>query len=323
MADNAYQLNEPVPLRAEFRNASNVLTDPTAVTLAVRKPDGTLLTPTPTSSSAGIWTYTIPANTNDQTGLWWYAFTGTGAVAAVDQNSFLVESVFASAAASPLGTRALVSLEDAREYVLGNRLDDSQDRKLIRRIKSMSEATYSFTNREWLPVAAATHNFYCNGRQRLVNFGEYDLVAPTMITAFTDHPTTSQSVLVAPSTTVEGDYRLGPVGGMKPAGTFKWLELSDWWTATWPIPFQGFQVTVIGTWGIGTVPEDVKEAVLIAVENSFENPERAAVRAVGPLSYQEPLDTFATTGDAPWRALPAESRALLAEYRDDPTPVLL
>src|SRR6185369_4935961 len=108
-----------------------------------------------------------------------------------------------------------------------------------------------------------------------------------------------------------GDYRLGPVGGMKPAGTFKWLEFNYLWVAVWPFSWQGFEVTIIGTWGIGTVPEDVKEAVLIAVENSFENPERAATRVVGPLSYSEPLETYETTGDSPWRALPSESRALL------------
>lgn len=324
MADNVYQLSEPVPLKAEFRNVSGVLTDPTSVTLQVRKPSGALLTPTASAVSTGIWTYVIPSAVNDEAGLWWYSFSGSGAVAAVDQNSFLVESVFAGLAASPLGTRALVSLEDAREYVLGNRLDDTQDRKLIRRIKSMSEATFSYTNREWLPVGAGTRKFFCNGRTRLINFGDGDLNgAPTLVTAFTDYPTVEQSVLTANSPTVEGDYRLGPVGGMKPAGTFKWMELSYLWFDVWPMSWQGFEVTVIGSWGIGTVPEDVKEAVLIAVENSFENPQRSAVRAVGPMSFQEPIESYETTGDAPWRALPSESRALLAEYRDDPTPILV
>ncbi len=321
MGDTLYQLNEPVPLRAEFRNSAGTLADPTTVTLNIRKPGGTVLTPSPTSSATGIWTYTIPAGTNNESGLWTYAFTGTGAVAAVEQATFVVERDLT--ATSPLSTRALVNLLEAREYVLGDRLNNSQDYKLARRVNAMSEAVYAYTNREWLPVSTATsHSFYCNGRMRLVNFGEYDLVTATTITAFTDHPTGQQTVLVAPSTSVEGDYRLGPVGGMKPAGTFKWLELSDWWTAVWPVTFQGFQVTVTGTWGIGTVPEDVKEAVLIAVENSFENPERGATRAVGPLTYSEPVEAFEDTGDSPWRALPSASRALLYDYRDDPTPVL-
>lgn len=320
--DNLYQQNEPVPLQASF-TLNGVGTDPSGgVTLTVEKPDGTLITPapTPTAEGAGVYSYTVSGAENDVAGVWNYAFQGSGTPAATEQGTFVVE---ATLKLSTLSTRALVSLVEAREYVLGNRLDNSQDYKLIRRVNAMSDAVFSYTNREWLPVAAATRKFFCDGRMALVNFGEYDLVSATSVTAFTDYPTADQDVLVAPSTTVEGDYRLGPVGGMKPAGTFKWMEFSDRWVASWPYSWNGFQVTVIGSWGIGTVPDDVKEAVLIAVENSFENPERAAVRAVGPLSFQEPPQTFADMGDSPWRALPAESRALLAEYRDDPTPVLL
>src|SRR6185295_8865126 len=129
MSDNLYQVGDPLPLTGTFRNSAGNLADPTTVTLSVRKPDGALLTPTPTSTLTGIWTYTVPSATNDTPGLWWYTFTGTGAVAAVQQGSLLVESLFSNVAASPLGARALVSLEDAREYVLGNRLDNSQDRK--------------------------------------------------------------------------------------------------------------------------------------------------------------------------------------------------
>jgi len=320
MADNLYQVGDPVPLRAEFRDANGVLTN-TTVTLEIRKPDGTISSPTPTNSSTGVYTYTVPVV--DQAGLWWYSFMGAGAVTATEQNSFLVEARFSQSGGYPITARALVTLEDTREYVLGNALDDSQDHKLVRRINAMSEATYSYTNREWLPVAANTRKFFCRGNLRLVSFGPYDLVTPTMITAFTDYPTASQTVLTAPSTTVEGDYRLGPVGGMTPAGTFKWLEFSEYWTATWPRSFRGFQVTVIGTWGIGVVPEDVKEAVLIAIDNSYKNPERAAQRILGPQQFTEQIETFETTGDAPWRALPAESRALLAEYRDDPSPILV
>jgi hypothetical protein len=318
--DNRYQIGEPVPIRAEFRDANGVLTN-TTVALEVRKPDGTITTPTPTNASAGVYTYTVPAV--DQAGLWWYSFIGTGAVCATEQNSFVVEARFSQSGGYPLTNRALVTLEQTREYVLGDITDDSQDFKLVRRINAISEVVYGYTNREWLPVAAATRKFFCRGNLRLVSFGPYDLVAPTMVTAFTDHPTAYQSVLTAPSSTVDGDYRLGPVGGRTPAGTFKWLEFSEYWTAVRPLTFRGFEVTVIGTWGIGTVPTDVQEAVLIAVDNSYKNPEGSAVRNIGPQSFQEPLETYETSGDAPWRALPAESRALLAEYRDDPIPVLV
>lgn len=322
MADNLYQLGEPVPLRAEFRNASGTLTDPTAVTLSVLKPDGTLLAPSPTSSATGIWTYTLTGAQNNVAGVWTATFSGSGAVAAVEHDTFVSE--LAAGAAGLISARALVSLAEVREYVLGNRLDSSQDHKLVRRLNSMSEAVYAYTNREWLPVQAATRKVFCNGRSRLCNFGEYDLVGPaSSVTAFTDYPTATRSVLVTPTTVLEGDYRLGPVGGRKPVGTYKWLEFSGSWTAWQPSSWNGFEVTVIGTWGIGVVPEDVKEAVLIAIDESWVNPAREASRVVGPVQFQGDVDAFETSGDAPWRALPSAARALLADYRDDSTPVLL
>jgi len=321
--DHLYQIAEPVPLQATFRNSSGTPANPSGgVTLSIRKPDGTTLAPTPTAQGAGVYTYTVTGAQNNTAGVWSAAFTGTGDIAVTEYDTFVVEGAFG--AAGVLSTRALVSLAEAREYVLGNRLDNSQDYKLARRVNAMSEAVYAYTNREWLPVGAATRKFFCTGRTNTVNFNEYDLVGPpSSVTAFTDYPTTSQTVLVAPTTVVEGDYRLGPVGGMKPAGTFKWLTFSDRWTAWWPVSWQGFEVTIIGTWGIGTVPEDVKEAVLIAVDESWVNPARGSSRVVGPFSMTEDVDVFETTGDAPWRALPGASRALLADYRDDPTPVLL
>lgn len=321
--DNLYQLGEPVPLTATFKNASNVAANPSGgVTLTIRKPDATILNPTPVAAGSGVYTYTIPGGTNNVAGVWTATFTGTGDIAVVEYDTFVVEGAFGGA--GTLSTRALVSLAEAREYVLGNRLDNSQDYKLARRVNAMSEAMYDYTNREWLPVQAATRKFFCNGRTRTVSFGEYDLVSPpSLVTVFTDYPTSSQTALTTPTTLVEGDYRLGPVGGMKPAGTFKWLTFSDRWTAWLPVSWQGFEVTIVGTWGIGTVPEVIKEGVLIAVDESWTNPSRSASRVVGPFQAVEDVEVFETTGDAPWRALPSASRALAADYRDDPTPVLL
>jgi hypothetical protein len=320
MADHLYQVGEPVPLTATFTDANGTPAD-TTVALEIRKPDGTVLTPTPTHAATGVYTYNVPAGTIDQTGLWWYAFIGSGTVAAVEQNSFLVEE--RRTVTNPLTARALVTLDEAREFVFGNALDDSNDTRLIRRINRMSEAVYAYTNREWLPVSTATRKFGYPG-YGLLSLGDYDLQTVTSIVAFTDYPTAYQLTLNAGTTTALGDYRLQPAGGHRPAGTYKWIEFGRHpYTALplWPYDlyngyrdFGGrFEITITGTWGIGVVPDDVKQAVLIAIEESYVNPTGAASRTVGPLSYVEPLEPDVTV-DARWRALPAESRALLADY---------
>ena len=43
MTDNLYQLGDLVPLEATFKNAAGTLTNPTAVTLTVRAPDGNIV----------------------------------------------------------------------------------------------------------------------------------------------------------------------------------------------------------------------------------------------------------------------------------------
>jgi hypothetical protein len=56
--------------------ATGALANPGSVTLKVRKPDGTLLSPavTPTNPSVGVWVGLIPT---DQEGTWYARFVTT------------------------------------------------------------------------------------------------------------------------------------------------------------------------------------------------------------------------------------------------------
>ena len=221
-------------------------------------------------------------------------------------------------------TLLLTSLEAAREYVLSDQDDASRDSKLIRLVKGYSRAVQNYSRREWLPlVSAQARKLSYNGLGYLT-LDPWDLRTATSIVMFTDLPTTQQRTLVAGSPTVEGEYRLLPAG-LTPEGTYRSIMLppftpysssygghmvdGEW---IYRPPSGTYEVTVTGNWGIGTVPDDVELACLIAVKNTYENPSAFAAGAQGGFTFAEE-----TTGSASlWeRMLPAESRALLTPYR--------
>src|SRR4051812_29508852 len=320
MADNTYQIGDAVPLEATFRNTAGTLTNPTAVTLTVRAPDGTITTPSPTNPSTGVFHYDLSVT---QPGLWWYTFKGTGAIQAADRKSFYVETDWTTTA-GPLSAHALVTLEEAREYVLESVNDNSQDHKLVRRINAFSEAVWQYTRREWTTSTAATRLFQYRG-YGMLNLAPYDLRTATAVVAFTDLPTSYQITLTAGTGSVYPMYELKPAGGTN-EGTYRWLDprfglqpfpyISDLYDGWPPLNLtlwnREFQVSITGDWGIPTVPWDVKEAVLMSIDSATKNPTGAATSTFGALTVTPDLDTgFEGTT---WRALPGDARALLTPY---------
>ncbi len=86
-APNIYDVGDSLELRADFKNRAGVATNPTAVTLKVRKPDGT--TVVVANANVGTGAY---EGTYDPTvaGEYVYRFEGTGAVKAAGENTFKV-----------------------------------------------------------------------------------------------------------------------------------------------------------------------------------------------------------------------------------------
>jgi hypothetical protein len=85
---NTYQVGDRIVLRGTF-TASDVPTNPTAVTLSIQAPDGTITSPAPTNVSAGLYEYDLDV---DQSGAWRYRFAGTGAVVAASRDAVLIVS---------------------------------------------------------------------------------------------------------------------------------------------------------------------------------------------------------------------------------------
>ena len=87
MTINTYLLGNVVQLNSTFTTQSGTPTNPTSVTLSVLNALGSIDSPTVTNSSAGVYTASYTPAT---AGLYFYYWTGTGAVTAASQGQFNV-----------------------------------------------------------------------------------------------------------------------------------------------------------------------------------------------------------------------------------------
>jgi hypothetical protein len=86
----SYQVGDVVRLRAAFTDLSGVPADPTAVTVKIRNPAGTVTTPAAVNdaTAVGAFYYDLAVTSS---GTWTYRFEGTGAVTAADEATIYVE----------------------------------------------------------------------------------------------------------------------------------------------------------------------------------------------------------------------------------------
>lgn len=82
-----WDIGTAVTVSETFNNLAGNPANPSTVTLRIRKPDGTVLTPTPTSAVTGIWTSIVVP---DQAGIWEVGWAGTGTVTKTSEGRFNV-----------------------------------------------------------------------------------------------------------------------------------------------------------------------------------------------------------------------------------------
>lgn len=88
MPGHEYVVGQTVRLKASI-TVDSVLTNPAAITLKVRKPDGAISTHAPSQDGVtGKYVFLIPV---DQHGTWRYRYEGTGAAAGAGEKSFTVK----------------------------------------------------------------------------------------------------------------------------------------------------------------------------------------------------------------------------------------
>lgn len=87
---NEYPQGTVVTVSVEFKTEDGVLTDPTTVTLTVRKPDKTLVTVTPTPISTGVYEGRVDTEGGPE-GNWYYRWDGSGTLEAAEEWGFIVK----------------------------------------------------------------------------------------------------------------------------------------------------------------------------------------------------------------------------------------
>lgn len=87
MALASYTKGQQVRFTGTFKNEAGALADPTTVTFRLKAPDGTLTTPTASSTSTGVWTALA---TLTQEGTYHFRFEGAGAIVAANEDAVVV-----------------------------------------------------------------------------------------------------------------------------------------------------------------------------------------------------------------------------------------
>ena len=277
-----YDVNDYWTPQATFTVAGTP-TDPTTLIVKVMDPTGTVTTITeatpaglsPAATPLGrIWAgvYRL-TQALDDAGHWEAYFQGTGAAAAAEHHEAIVDpSPFYES--GQIGTRALVTLREAKDWLNQNSISTAEDLELARVVNDISDRFHQEARREFkvngtnpqtrvFPIDStdSVAPRYIDGvymgdfspSNRRVSVGDM-MAAPTAVSIIDrDWMTVLESV--APGTSTRcgtGATRQGPI---------RWLEFQSDVTSLGV----GMRVSVTGAWGFPSVPGNVRQAVLDGV----------------------------------------------------------
>jgi hypothetical protein len=89
---NTYDVGDRVRVVGTFKDIAGMTADPTAVTIKIRKPSGTVVQLTGAEiDQEDVGVFYADVNL-DQSGTWWYRFEGTGQVQAAEEHALNVRA---------------------------------------------------------------------------------------------------------------------------------------------------------------------------------------------------------------------------------------
>jgi hypothetical protein len=295
----SYDLGDSVLLTFTVRDVAGALIDATVV-LTLTKPDGSTSTPTVTHASLGTYTATI---TVDQTGLWLYRWTATGAATTAEDGQFYVQ---------PAATAQVYTTRAELKAGLGiPQTDTVDDDDLDDAILTASRAVEGDTQRTFYKTTE-TRTLEPTDRWHL-RLGPYmDLVSVTTLktdsdgdgTFDTTWATTDYQLLTADGTpNVNASPEPRPYRRIKAIGTQTFPCSWAWHLG------RSDRVQINGTWGWPAVPDRIRRATRLAAAEIFKL-NSAPFGAIG----------MADLGIIRVRANP-KYQALISTYQLMPVPV--
>lgn len=321
---------------------ANVATDPTNVTVRIKNPDGvvTVLGPVAGATGGSGITRVSPGVFNTAISLtdagYWYArFEGTGTATATEEQTAVVDpSEFYESA--QLGTRALVSLAETKDWLQGQaigNIDTTNDLELARVINDVSDRIHSEAEREFkangtnpqtryfdVPIGGHSDPWYVDGQwmgdrstwRRTIPVGDM-AAAPTQVQIIDFDWTTVVETVVTTDTTVMYDdsrSRLSQTAPWQPVTRL--LFQSDVTTLN-----AGMKIAVTGSWGFPAIPGNIRQAVLDAVASIMDRDVEHYRQDLGNVSGGNEAGTVVVVGGGGQRllSLPPSAAAVAWSYR--------
>lgn len=250
-----YDVGDGVQLRHEVRNAAGALTAAT-VTVTVTAPDGTVTTPTVSTTSTGIYDAIVVAA---QAGLWTFVWSVSGTVTDTARGQF-------TASATP--PRSYVDLPLLKAALGVTSTDAARDELLLLAAETASRQIEDLTGRRFhADGVPSTRVFRTSGRVNTVRRGGTGAVTASDL--LVDDIASTSGLLVetgdgATWTSYAGAYVTAPDNALSGRQAITGLRItgSDWTGNTY--------VRVTARWGWPDVPAAIRQAVLIQATRLYK-----------------------------------------------------
>ncbi len=236
-----YDVGDAATLGTSVYNASGALTDAT-VSLSVTAPDGTTSAPSVTHAGTGVYSATVSVS---QSGTWFYTWTVSGAVTAVDSGQFT------AANPAPPAYATLTELKTTLRIT-----DSTDDVELQAKLLAASRRVDRDCGRRFWSDRTTSSRIYTPHHEELLPVN--DIATSTGLVVEVGRASTWTTV-------ASNAYDLLPENAEADSRAIEVLtRVLGYW------PMWGLQrVRVTARWGWPAVPEEIKNAAILLAARLF------------------------------------------------------